>query len=50
LVREVAKAFFSAKTKPNPMNIRTLDRKITELQLDGYVLYAASSKMQISTT
>ncbi len=26
------------------MNIRTLDRKITELQLDGYVLYAASSQ------
>jgi Xaa-Pro aminopeptidase len=38
------KGFFSAKTKPNPMNIRTLDRKITELQLDGYVLYAASSQ------
>ena len=26
------------------MNIRTLDRKITELQLDAYVLYAASSQ------
>ena len=26
------------------MNIRTLDRKITELQLDGYILYAASSQ------
>ena len=26
------------------MNIETLDRKITELQLDGYILYAASSQ------
>jgi Xaa-Pro aminopeptidase len=26
------------------MNIRTLDRKMTELQLDGYILYAASSQ------
>ncbi|HYC19530.1 MAG TPA: hypothetical protein VEF35_02760, partial [Candidatus Bathyarchaeia archaeon] len=25
------KGFFPAKPKPNPMNIRTLDRKITEL-------------------
>lgn len=43
LVQPSAKDFFSSKNYSILMNLRVLDRRIAELQLDGYIQYAASS-------
>ena len=39
-----AKAFFQATTNLSPMDFKALDQKLTELQLDCYAIFSASSR------